>query len=238
MKLSKMTQFAGMQHVSVIFDPLIAREKIQDGELVVYGDAVNEPNLLKAHVNTADIVLISVGNLIPAMAIVEKVRQLNRKAYIIARVRNIQNVEELYKLGADQVLPEKLEIAIDMFNRVLVKKLYPQKEINRILTHIRNLNLGEFSEKDIIKRGSLFDELPNTNISSIIVDPGSGAKDKSIAEIQLRNKTGSTILAIKRGTEIIEHPEPHTIIQASDIVYVLGNPEQNNLAFELLSVEV
>ncbi len=89
------------------------------------------------------------------MAIIEKVRQLNKMGYILVRAKHIQNVEQFYKLGADQVLPEKLEIAIDLFNRMLVKRLYPQKEVNRMITHIRNMNLGVFSERDMSK--STFD---------------------------------------------------------------------------------
>ncbi|WP_372755003.1 cation:proton antiporter [Labilibaculum sp.] len=236
LKLSLMAKLNNLRHVSIIFDPLIAKEKMQNGDLVVYGDAVNEPILLKAHVDTAEIILISVGRLIPSMAIIEKVRSLNKKAYIIARAKHIQNVEELYRLGADQVLPEKLEIAIDLFNRVLVKKLYPQKEVNRILTNIRNLNLGEFSEKDMINKPSIFDELRNMNISAIKIELNSPAEGKSLSEIQLRNKTGVTLLAIKRGSSIVEHPVPDTIFKPKDIVYVLGDPEQVNLAFELFTM--
>jgi CPA2 family monovalent cation:H+ antiporter-2 len=238
LKLSLMAKLNNLHHVSIIFDPLIAKEKIQNGDLVVYGDAVNEPILRKAHTDTAEIVLISVGRLIPSMAIIEKVRSINKQAYIIARAKHIQDVEQLYKLGADQVLPEKLEIAIDLFNRVLTQKLYPHKEINRILTRIRNLNLGEFSEKDIINKPSMFDELRNMNISAINVETNSIADGKSLTDIQLRSKTGVTLLAIKRSSEIIEHPSPSTIFKPNDTVYLLGNPEQINLAFELFSKEL
>jgi monovalent cation:H+ antiporter-2, CPA2 family len=235
LKLAKMAKLNKLPFASVIFDPLIAKERIEKGELAVYGDATNAPILLKAHVNTADIVLISVSGLIASMAITDKVRHLNKHAYIIIRTKNIQKVKELYKLGADQVIPEKLEIAIDLFNRVLVKKLYPQKNINRILTRIRNANLGEFTEKDIINQPSFFDELPNVNISAIKVDAGSDGDGHSLSDLQLRTKTGVTLLAIKKGSDIIEHPTPNTIIEANDIAYVLGNPEQVNAAFELFS---
>ncbi len=237
LKLSLMAKLNNIHHVSIIFDPLIAKEKIQKGDFVIYGDAVNEPILLKAHADTAEIILISVGRLIPSMAIIEKVRNLNKQAYIIARAKHIQNVEQLYRLGADQVLPEKLEIAIDLFNRILVRKLYPQKEVNRMLTHIRNLNLGKFSEKDIINQPTIFDDLWNMNISAINIEPNSLADMKSLSEIQLRSKTGVTLLAVKRGASIIEHPNPSIIFQPNDIVYLLGNPEQINLAIELFNKE-
>lgn len=237
LKLSKMAQNSNIQHVSIIFDPLTAKEKMDGGDTVVYGDAVNEPILMKAHVDTADVVVVSVGSLIPCMAIIEKVRSINKKVYIIARSKYIANVKQLYEIGADQVLPEKFEIAIDLFNRILVNKLYPQREVNRILTHIRSENLGVYSEMDIVNQPTIMDELPNMNITAIKVDSNSLLDGKTLAESQLRNKTGVTLLAIKRGDEIIEHPSPTTIFQGNDIVYVLGNPEQVNLAVEQFTKE-
>ncbi|HUV00148.1 MAG TPA: cation:proton antiporter [Bacteroidales bacterium] len=233
-KLSIMAKYNNLRHISIIFDPLLAREKINNGDLVVYGDAVNEPILRKAHIDTADIIVISVGSIIPSMAIIDKVRQINKNVYILVRTHRIENVEQLYKIGADQVLPEKLEIAIDLLNRILVKRLVPQKEVNRILTHIRNINLGIFSEKDMVNQPSILDEFSNINISAVVVEPDSQAEGKSLIDIDLRKKTGVTLLAIRRGTDVIEHPVPDTVFRSDDIAYLLGNPEQINFASELL----
>jgi CPA2 family monovalent cation:H+ antiporter-2 len=233
-KLSRMAKINNMKHISIIFDPSIAREKMNNGDMVVYGDAVNEPILKKAHTDSADIVIISIGSLIPSMAIIEKVRRINKNAYIIARATLVGNVEMLYKAGADQVLPEKLEIAIDLLNRILAKRLIPQKEVNRILTHIRNTSLGAFSEKDIINQPTVLDEFPNISIQAVKVERGAHADGKSIIDIDLRKMTGVTLLAIRRGSDIIEHPVPETVFIGDDIAYLLGNPEQINFASELL----
>lgn len=237
LKLSKMAKHNNIQHVSIIFDPLTATDKIKSGDTVVYGDAVNDPILMKAHVDTAGIVVVSVGSIIPSMAIIERVKHINKKAYVIARAKYIANVEQLYKIGADQVLPEKFELAIDLFNRILVNKQYPQKEVNRMLNHIRSSNLGEYTEKDTVNQPSIFDELSNTNVSVIKVEPNSMADGKSPRDIQLRKNTGVTLLAIRRGTEVLEHPSSGTIIKGDDLVYLLGNSEQVNLASELFMKE-
>lgn len=237
LKLSKMAKHNNIEHVSIIFDPLTATDKIKSGDTVVYGDAVNDPILMKAHVDTAGIVVVSVGSIIPSMAIIERVKHINKKAYVIARAKYIVNVEQLYKIGADQVLPEKFEIAIDLFNRILVNKQYPQNEVNRMLNHIRSSNLGEYTEKDTVNQPSIFDELSNTKVSVIKVDLNSTADGKSPRDIQLRKNTGVTLLAIKRGTEVLEHPSSGTIIKGDDLVYLLGNSEQVNLASELFTKE-
>jgi CPA2 family monovalent cation:H+ antiporter-2 len=234
LKLSEMAQINKLRHISIIFDPLLAKEKMKKGGFVVYGDATNEPVLKKAHVDSADIVVISVGSIVPSMSIIEKVKNINKNAYVLVRSPLIQNVATLYRTGADQVLPEKMEIAIDLLNRILLYRLVPQKEINRIITHIRNMNLGVFTEKDLVNQPSILDEFLNISINAIRVEADSPAEGKSPVEIDLRRKTGVTLLAIRRGQEILEHPKPDTIFQKDDIAYLLGDPEQVNFASELL----
>ncbi len=235
LKLSLMAKHYGLQHVSIVFDPAIAREKLNAGDSVVYGDAVNEPILYKAHVDTADIVVVSIGDIIPSLAIIEKVKKINNRAFIIIRVRNVDNIHQYYHLGANQVFPEKFEIAVDFFHRVLMRRLYPQKEINRMLAHIRSMNLGEFSDKDMVNQPSILDEMKNVNISALSVDEKSFVEGKTLGETDLRRKTGVNVLAVKRGDEVIEHPTIRTKFLAGDVVYVLGDPEQVNLAAELFS---
>lgn len=236
LKLSIMARHYDIKHVSVIFDPIIAKDKINEGDNVVYGDAVNEPILLKAHVDVADVVVVSVGDIVPSLAIIDKVKKINSQVFVIVRSRYVENVQQLYEVGADQVFPEKFEIAIDLFNRVLMKRLYPQKKVNRMMAQIRSKNLGAFSEKDMVNQPSILDELPNVNISAIGVDQNSFADGKTLGEIDLRKKTGVTLLAVKRGDQVIEHPTLKTQFRNGDIAYVLGNPEQVNLASELFSV--
>ncbi len=237
LKLSLMANHVQLPHISIVFDPVLARERQKAGDTVIYGDAVNEPILLKAHVDTADLIAISVGDLIPAMAIVERVRHINRNAYILVRTRHIQNMEQLYALGADQVLPEKLEVAIDLFNRILTRKLLPQKEVNRIISHIRSDYYGIFRDKDVKNKPTILDELANLDITALQIDPQSLVVGKTLAQIKLRNVTGVTLLAIKRASQIIEHPDPATVFVSGDIVYVMGNPEQVNKAAEMFTIE-
>lgn len=237
LKLSDMANHFDISHISIVFEPSLVREKMSKGDNVIYGDAVNEPILLKAHADMADIVIVSVGDLIPSMAIIEKVKHLNRTAHIIVRAKFIKNMEQLYALGADQVLPEKLELAIDMFNRVLVKRLYPNRDINRMISHIRNIHLGEMTEKDTLNKISFLDELSNLTISTFRIDDCAKVCNKTIGELELRKRTGATIVAIKREHELVEQPTADTELHTNDLVYVLGNPEQNNYLFELLTAK-
>jgi CPA2 family monovalent cation:H+ antiporter-2 len=71
---------------------------------------------------------------------------MNKKAYVLVRTRHVEDIEELYKLGADQVIPEEFETAIELFERVLAREQTPQKEINKIIGDIRDHHYGIFRE--------------------------------------------------------------------------------------------
>lgn len=236
-KLSAMASYLNMPHVSIIFDPALARAQLLKGDMVVYGDAQNEPILHKAHIETADIVVISVGDYLPSLSIIEKIRNINKTICILVRAKNIRNIDQLYRMGVNQVFPEKLEIAIDLFNRVLMRRLVPKREINQIISHIRSDYYGDFREKDVLYGSMLNDELSLFEISTIKIEMGSNADGRSLLELELRNTTGASLLALKRKGEIIEHPEPAMVLQGGDTAFLLGNAEQINKASELFSFE-
>ncbi|MBP8851040.1 MAG: cation:proton antiporter [Breznakibacter sp.] len=237
LKLSSMAKYMKMPHVSIIFDPALARQQQNKGDMVVYGDAQNEPILRKAHIPTADIVVISVGDYLPALSIIEKIRNMNKTVCILVRAKNIRNLDQLYGMGVDQVFPEKLEVAIDLFNRVLARRLLPRREINRIISHIRGDYYGEFLEKDIKNAPLLPDELSLLEITALLIDDGSEADGKTLLEMHLRKRTGASLLAIKRAGEVIDHPSTKLVLKGGDTAYLLGNPEQINQVAELFTVE-
>ncbi len=236
-KLAAMAKEANIEYISIIFDPVLAKERIIKGDMAIYGDAINEPILMKAQAHTAAIVAISVGDLVPCMAIADKIRRLNKSVYILARSSETEHMEELYKVGVDQVVPQKLEMALDLFSRVLNQFLVPQKEINRMMSHMRNKFFGVFRERDTKNRPSPMQEISHLEISSIEVEKDAAANGKSLSQLDLRKNTGVTLLAIKRENEIIDHPDAHSMIKTGDILYLLGNPEQVNQASDWFTGE-
>ena len=235
LNMAVMAEKVNMPYVSIVFDPSLAREQQKKGKIVVYGDAVNEPILNKAHVDTADIVLVSVGDVIAAMSIVEKVRHLNPAAHIIVRALHTNEMEELYRIGANEVIPEKFETAIEMFSHVPNKRLLPYREINKIVAKIRDDHYGLFREKGKKANNTLLDELPNIEISAFKIDASSEICNRTLEDIKLRHKSDVTLVALKRDDHLFEHPDKNIKFQENDIAYVLGKPEQIANAVELFT---
>jgi CPA2 family monovalent cation:H+ antiporter-2 len=223
---------------SIVFDPDLARKQIENSNLAVFGDATNEPVLRQAYVHSAEMVIISIGNLITAMSIVEHVRVMNKHANIIVRTRHVTDIEELYRIGATQVIPEEFETAIDFFERILGKYLIPRMEIERAIARIREDNYGIFREKDKVGGYSLLKDIPDIEIAAVKVEEKSVFAGKTIAETALRKTCGVTMVALKHGDKIITNPDPSTVVHRNDIAYLLGKPEMIAIATDLLSKEI
>lgn len=236
--LAAMVKKMDLPFTSIVFDPDRARQQIENGNLAVFGDATNEPVLRQAYVHNAEMVIISIGNLITAMSIVEHVRRMNKHAYIIVRTRHVTDIEELYRLGATQVIPEEFETAIDFFERILGKYLIPRMEIERAIARIREDNYGIFRDKGKVGGYSLLKDIPDIEIAAVKVGEKSVFAGKTIAETALRKTCGVTMVAVKHGDRVIPNPEPSTLISGSDIAYLLGKPEMIAIATDLLSKEV
>lgn len=58
---------------------------------------------------------------------------------------------------------------------------------------------------------------------------------KSLADIGLRNKMGITVLAVKRGEEIIVAPLANQVIQAGDVLVAIGKDEDLQKLIEMES---
>ncbi|WP_462317757.1 cation:proton antiporter domain-containing protein [Marinilabilia sp.] len=226
LSMSVMARHVKIPYISIVFDPATVKERQQKGETVIYGDAQNSPILEKAHVKTAAVIVISVGDVVTAMSITEKVRNFNKHAAIIVRTRQIDDAEDLYKMGATQVLPEEFETAIEMFERVLNKFLMPKDEIEVTIGRIRKNNYGLVRDIKKRPRRSILSQLPNLEISALRVADHSPVADHSLSEMEFRGTYGVTVVAVKRKQKLIDHPGPDTKILKDDIVYVLGKQDQ------------
>jgi CPA2 family monovalent cation:H+ antiporter-2 len=166
------------------------------------------------------------------MSIIEKIRALNPQVHIIVRTKHVFDVGELYKSGADEVIPEEFETAIDLFEKVLSKRLVPRREINRLVAKIRDDHYGIFRDESD-DSNQIFKELPNLEIVALKVREGSEVIGKTIGDIQFRKVYGVTLIAVLRGDKLIEHPDAKQCLQQNDIIYIMGRAEQIPEVFDV-----
>ena len=103
---------------------------------VFYGDAVRREVMQHIGVEKARILVIAISDLSATRHIVAQARELAPNLHIIVRTRYMSELQELYRLGANQVIPEEFETSIEIFSRVLteygVARTIIQREIEEI----------------------------------------------------------------------------------------------------------
>lgn len=80
---------------------------------------------------------------------------------------------------------------------------------------------AEESEEKTLARA--YDLLPGLGTPvPVRLDPGSRAIGRTIGELELRGRTGATILAIVRGSDVVLVPDGHEPLRAGDVVALAG----------------
>jgi CPA2 family monovalent cation:H+ antiporter-2 len=137
-------------------------------------------------------------------------------------------MESLYTLGANQVIPEEFETSIEIFSRVLARYLVPRNEIERLITEARSGGYDMFRSLsgDSVSFSDLKCQIPDVDITTFQVGDGSPVTGKSLAQIELRKKHGVTLLAIRRGDQLLSNPDGNTIIHSGDLLVALSQPSK------------
>ncbi|MEZ4856311.1 MAG: potassium channel protein [Gelidibacter sp.] len=170
----------------------------------VLGNANEDDTLLQAGVDRASTLISALPNDADNLFVVLSARQLNSKMKIISRASQETSYSKLKMAGANNViLPDKIG-GDHMASLVVVPDL---------VEFIDNLSIGGQSNINIEEIS--IDKLYNTN------------EIKTIKDLDLRNKTGCTVIGFKNGQgEYIVNPEAELKLVPNSKIIVLGRPEQ------------
>ncbi|MBN1447981.1 MAG: cation:proton antiporter [Bacteroidetes bacterium] len=131
--------------VSILeMNPDTVRAERAAGVPISFGDATQDAVLLHAGVQEAQVVVIAISDPAATGRITERVRALNPSAHIIARTRFTSEVPKLFGLGADEVIPEEFETAIEIFARTLQRLGIDEEEIRSRVHHLRENGYAAF----------------------------------------------------------------------------------------------
>lgn len=226
--LARAARAARIPYAIVEMNPAAVKEERKKGERIYFGDATQEAILQHVNIKEAKAVAVVINDPSATRRIVEVVRRLNPKVYLIVRTRFVQETAPLLELGADEVIPEEFETSVEIFSRVLAKYLLPKEEIERFVSEIRAEGYGMLRSLSREATSCLDLELclPNVEIKSFRITGDSPLVGKTLAETQMRKIYGVTLLAIRRKDRILSNPDPETVFRPNDILFVVGKPDR------------
>ncbi len=169
---------------------------------------------------------------------VRTVRELNPSIFILIRTRYAADVDELYKLGADQVIPEEFETSIEIFSRVLHQYHVPGNIIANQIQLVRfegykMLRGISLDQENLSRVAALF---AGATVDNIQLQSGSPAIGKTLKDLDIRRATGATVIAVVRNGEAATNPGPDYTLQSDDILVLLGAHRDLDEAAGLLTL--
>lgn len=179
-------------------------EKHEEDILFIEGDANEDEVLVEAGVEKAQYLIVALPDDAANLFVVLSARQLNSGLFIISRASLITSQKKLELAGANKVImPDKIG-GDHMASLVVMPDLITFME--RLGTEGKN----------------------TTNLEEVAIeDFGDQAERSSLRDLDLRRKTGCTIIGyIEPGGNYIINPEADLKLQPKSKVIVLGRPEQ------------
>jgi CPA2 family monovalent cation:H+ antiporter-2 len=235
--LASALQAIDVPHLIIELNNTTVRQARARGEPAFYGDGTREEILRALGIERARMFVVAISDPAATRRMVRVARSLNKNLHIIARTRYVVEIPELTRLGANDVIPEEFETSIEIFSRVLGDYRVPRADIDRLVAQIRSSHY-EALRGPPQSRASLagvVTGLPQMAAERIGLVDGCPAVGLTLAETQLRSRTGALILSVTRGTSDIATPDPLFRLAIGDVLLVVGQPAQLKAAQALLT---
>jgi CPA2 family monovalent cation:H+ antiporter-2 len=210
----------------------------KQGEPIYYGDATKRDVLSRLGIKTASVLVAVISDPVSSRNIVRTARTLNPDLFIIARTRYTSEVDDLIRLGADEVIPEEFETSVEIFSRVLGRYQTPKNVIFNFVDMIREDGYRALRQSGTATHKPFSDKysiLSSITIEHVKISEHSPVLGKSIEDIRFRTITGATIIAIKRNNQLNTSPDPKFSFEEGDTVFITGKREDINKALVYLS---
>lgn len=221
--MAKAASKAEIPYVVVEINPEIVRNEKAHGESIHFGDAAHGTVLKNINIEEARIMVVAISDAIGTRKILDIAKKLNPNIYIIVRTRYIRDMEGLYQMGADEVIPEEFETSIEIFSKVLEKYNLSPEKINDFIHEIRSDGYEMFRtlSKDELITCTL-NESQNREITSTTV--GSVSEGKTILE--LIKDYELEIVAVMRGHKTYKNVDSNLKLVEGDVLIVSGEKDQ------------
>jgi len=172
----------------------------------------------------ARMLVVALTDLKAADQVVRLARLLNPGLYILVRTASDGAVEQLTLAGANLVIPEEFETSIEIFSRVLREYRIPNHVIEQQVELVRMEGYSMFRGLSLnvesLARFSTY--LAATLTESVQVEADHWAAGRQIGQLELKQHTGTRLIAFIRGGQVHPNPEPGLELAVGDVLILFG----------------
>ena len=231
-----------LPHLVVDLDPDSLQSGPAEGSAVLLGDITRPETQTEAGVPLARVLVLALSDPVATRHACHIARSLSEGVFIIVRTRYVTEIDELHRLGANQVIPEEFETSIEIFTAALKQFHVPG---NVIRAEIRMLREERYSLLRGLKLpGSVIEQL-DTILQGDITDTfvllqHSPAVGRTLGDLALvpgeeaPAHTARAVAVVRAGTAL-KTLEPAERLRVGDILVLTGAHAEMEAAFQRLS---
>ena len=203
----------------------------------LYGDASNSEVLTHAGLEHARALVVAGPDEAASELVVAAARDISATLPIIARATTEEGIKHLAELGAQDVIHPELEGGLEIVRHTLLKLDFPLQEIIRYMDAVRNdhYDMQVNTEEEHRFLHELINAMANIEVIWLRLPTGNPLVGQTLAEANLRARTGASVVAIIRNKQAMANPKSHTVFEAEDRIGFIGDKEQIEAAERLLS---
>ena len=218
---------AGIPYVALEQNGQLVRRARLERAPIFFGDGTRAEVLEKVGIEHARVLVFAIAAPADERRGVAVARHLSKTVRIVVRTRYVSEIEELRRLGADEVIPEELETSVEIFARVLRRYGVEVNRIRRLVDEVRGDHYGLLLTRERSVTSRIGDALAplgeRVRLQTVVVEEGTLAANQSPAALSLRKTTGATVIAVVRHGAVTYSPEPTMAFEVGDEVLLVGD---------------
>ena len=221
-----LARFLEHEKIAVIaldIDPQRIREAAAAGEKVVFGDAARREVLTAAGLMRARALVVSYADTASALRILALAQELRPGLPVIVRTVDDSDIDKLKAAGAAEVVSEIMEGSLMLASTTLMLIGTP---LNRVLRRIRETREQRYQLFRGFFRGITDERDDDENalqprLHSVMITQGAAAIGKTFSALDL-GALHVEVSAVRRRNVRTLEPGPDTVLEAGDVVVILG----------------
>jgi CPA2 family monovalent cation:H+ antiporter-2 len=234
--VARVLRSARLPHLVVDLNPDAVAEGDRLGSPVLVGD-IGHPRIQDlAGVARARVLVLALSDPTATRHSCRLARSRSSDLFIIVRTRYVDEIDQLYAAGANQVIPEEFETSIEIFTAVLRELHVPTNLIQAQITVLRQERYSLLRGRRL--QGAILEQLPTILLQrttdTFLMLQESPAVGRPPREFGLGSEGEAELVAVVRGGRPITVFEDGFTFRVGDALVVTGTHAEVDRAFDQL----
>jgi CPA2 family monovalent cation:H+ antiporter-2 len=223
--VARVLRSRALTYAAVEANPRTVQRAAARGEPVAYGDATQRTVLERLGVTRARMAVVAISDPIATREVVTVMRRIAPQLEIVARTHFVVEIDALEAAGATAVVAEEFESTLELVAQTLRRFGVSEAAISRFSAGMREEGYELLRAPAAVILDPWLSELLEEVATEWVEVPDSFRDATTLLELDVRARTGVTVVAIQCEGATTASPPPEQPVRPGDRLLVVGAPE-------------